>query len=90
MTESLSLPLRLPATKSQDHDSLQSRIFQIHSQKGAFRDVTEASLLAEIKSQKQKDEDTTMVEVEVTEVAEPENRGELIMKSREEMIQQLR
>ncbi len=90
MAESLTLPLQLPASKGSDYDSLQARIFQINSQKGAFRHVTEASLIEDTRIQKQRDEDTKMAEVEVSEAEEPENRYELIIKSREEMMQQLR
>lgn len=92
MTESLTLPLRLPASKAREHQSLQSRIIQIHSQKGAFRNVTEASLVEEIKPQKQQDGDTKMDEAEESEAEteEPENRYQMVIKSREEMMQQLK
>lgn len=92
MTESLMLPLGLLASRGRDQDTLESRIFQIYSQKGAFRNVTEASLAEEIRSQKQRDEDTKMAEVEESEpeAEEPEDRYQMLMKSREEMLQQLR
>jgi mediator of RNA polymerase II transcription subunit 17, fungi type len=90
MTESLRLPLRLPPSKDQDHDSLQSRIFQIYSKKGAFRNVTEASLINDIKSQKQQNEDTKMDEADDSESEEPENRNQMVIQSREELMQQLR
>jgi mediator of RNA polymerase II transcription subunit 17, fungi type len=90
MTESLRLPLRLPASKGAGQDSLQSRIMQIFSQKGDFRNITEASLLEDINSLKQQDEDTKMAESEESEADERENRYEMIIKAREEMMQQLR
>lgn len=90
MAESLALPLRPPASKGRDDDSLQSRIFQIYSQKGAFRNITEASLKEDIESQKQEDQDTKMAEVEDSGTEEPENRYETIIKRREDMLQQIR
>lgn len=89
MTESLTLPLRLPTSKNRAHDSLGSRISQINSHKG-FRNVTEASLLEEIKRQTHQDEDIEMVEAEESGAEEPEDRYQMIIKSREDMIQQLR
>ena len=96
MAESLKLSLRVPAPEGRDRESLQSRIFQIYSKKGAFRNVTEASLIEDIKSRKQQDEDTEMAEAEAeaeaeeSEEEEPENRYQMIIKSREDMMQQLR
>lgn len=91
MTKSLKLPLRLPTSKGSGHDSLQTRIFQIHSQKGDFRNITEASLIEEIKNPKHQNEDTKMAEAAESEAEEqPENRYEVIIKSRDEMMQQLR
>jgi Subunit 17 of Mediator complex len=92
MTESLMLPVRVATSKGREQDSLQSRIFQIYSQKGAFRHITEASLVDEITSQKQHDEDTKMAEVDESESEpeEPKDRYEMIIKSRDDMMQQLR
>ena len=91
MTAPLKLPLRLSVSKGKDDDSLQSRIFQIYSQKGAFRNITEASLREDIRSGKQQDgEDTSMAGVEDSEAEEPGNQYEMIIKRREEMMQQLR
>ncbi|KAF7511493.1 hypothetical protein GJ744_004081 [Endocarpon pusillum] len=91
MTASLKLPLRLSVSKRKDDDSLQSRIFQINSQKGAFRNITEASLREGIRSGKQQDgQDTSMAGVEDSEAEQPENQYETIIKRREEMMQQLR
>jgi Subunit 17 of Mediator complex len=84
MIEPLVLPLRLPGSKRRDDDSLQSRIFQLYSQKGDFRTITEASLREDVKSQKQE------VEVDLSHQEEPESRHELIIKRREDMMQQLR
>ena len=90
MTESLRLPLRLPKSTSRDHDSLEFRINQINTQKGAFRNVTEASLVEEIKRQTDPDEDIKMVDPEESDAEKPEDRYQMIIKSREDMIQQLR
>lgn len=91
MTAPLKLPLRLSVSKGKDDDSLQSRIFQIYSQKGAFRSITEASLREDIRSGKQQDgEDASMAGVEDSEAEEPKNQYEMIIKRREEMMQQLR
>jgi hypothetical protein len=84
MIEPLVLPLRVPTSKRSDDESLQSRIFQLYSQKGDFRTITETSLKEDIKSQKQE------VVVDVSRKEEPESRQELIIKRREEMMQQLR
>jgi hypothetical protein len=89
MTESIKLPLRLPGAKTPDHGSLKSRIIQIHAQKGAFRTVTEASLTEEIRSGPL-DEDADMADTDEVEAEDPERRYENVMKSREDMIQQLR
>ena len=90
MTGSLKLPLRLPVSKGKDDDSLQSRIFQIYSQKGAFRNTTESSLREDIESGKQQDgEEISMSGVEDSRAEEPENQYEVIIKRREEMMQQL-
>lgn len=90
MTESLKMPLRLSVSNGKDNDSLQSRIFQIYSQKGAFRDITELSLREDIKSGKQQDgEDITMSGVEDSGAEEPTKQYEMIIKRREEMMQQL-
>jgi Subunit 17 of Mediator complex len=63
---------------------------QIFSQKGDFRNITEASLLEDMNSLKQQDEDTKMAEAEESEADERENRYEIIIKAREEMMLQLR
>jgi Subunit 17 of Mediator complex len=84
MIEPLVLPFRVPTSKRSDDESLQSRIFQLYSQKGDFRTITETSLKEDIKSQKQE------VVVDVSRKEEPESRQELIIKRREEMMQQLR
>lgn len=84
------MPLRLPASRAPDHDSLQSRILKIHSQKGPFRNVTERSLIREINSQKQQDEDLKMADVNQSDTEEPEDRYQTIIKSREDMMQLLR
>ena len=84
------LPVRVQASKGRDQDSLQSRIFQIHSQKGAFLHVTEASLIEEIKSQKQQNEDAKMAGEDELEMEESEDRYQMIIKSREDIMQQLK
>lgn len=89
MAESLTLPLRSGVSRGPEHDSLQLRIFQIYSQKGAFRDITEKSLIQDVEFQKQGDMDVEMAEAEETE-KEAESRYELMIKAREEMMQQLR
>lgn len=90
MTESLKLPLRPPGAEQQEHGSLQSRIFQIHAQKGAFRNVTEASLIEEIQVDRERDDDVEMAGADEPEAEDPDRRYENLIKSREDMIQQLR
>lgn len=89
MAKSLTLPLQLRTNQGQDEDSLQSRIFQIHSQRGDFRDVTETSLIQDIQLQNAQDEDAKMVDV-AGEAELPQSREGTMIKAREEMIQQLR
>lgn len=93
MTDSIFLPVRPQASKIKSQDSLQSRIIRIHSQKGAFRHITEASLIEEINSQKLRDEDANVAgeqKPETAETEEPQDRYQTIIKSRDEMMQQLR
>jgi Subunit 17 of Mediator complex len=91
MAESLTLPLRLPTSKSNEKDSLETRISQIFAQKGAFRHVTEASLIREIELKKDDEGDTKMAEADAEEADEPpEDRQQMIGKAREDMMQQLR
>ncbi len=90
MTQSLTLPLRVTASKVREQDSLQSRIVQIFSQKGDFRHITEASVSQEIESQTRQDEDTKMAEEEESGTEEPKDRYQMIIQSREDMMQQLR
>ena len=91
MSMPLELPLRLPASKAPDQDSLQSRIFKVHSQKGDFRNVTEALLIGEIRSHKREDGDIKVADIGGSQTDEPENGyHQMIIKSREDMMQQLR
>lgn len=90
MSGPLKLPLHLPASRTPDHDSLQHRIFQIHSQKGDFRNVTEALLINDIRSQKREDDDSKVADIGGSETDEPENGYQMIIKGREDMMQQLR
>ena len=89
MTESLALPLRLPDVKFSKQDSLQARIFQIHSQKGSFRHVTEASLDGEVKSQRE-DKHKLEAQDEGESAIEAPDRRKMIINKRDEMLQQLR
>lgn len=89
MVESLLLPLRAPALRGSTKDSLQVRIGQINNQKGAFRHITEASLLEEINSTNSLDNDVDM-DSDGDEVDEkPEDRQAMLWKGREEMLQQI-
>lgn len=55
MPDSLSLPLRPLIDKREHQDSLPVEIAQINAQWGAFRDVSEDSLRAQIEADKHKD-----------------------------------
>lgn len=90
MAEPLVLPLRSGVSRGPHHDSLQSRIFQIYSQKGAFRDVTEKSLIQDVQLQNKEDVDVKMAEAEEPDKDETQNRCKMMVKAREEMIQHLR
>jgi hypothetical protein len=87
MAESLSLPLRPSIVANPMKDSLQVRIGQINKQKGAFRHVTEASLLKEIDGRGNSDVD---VESDGDEDAlKPEDRQALVWKGKEAMLRQI-
>ena len=89
MADSVLLPFRPSMFTAPAKDSLQVRIAQINNQKGAFRHVTEASLLEEIKNEGQSDSDVDM-ESESSEVASKlEDRQATLWKGREAMLQQI-
>lgn len=92
MAGDLLLPMRVPSSMGDKNSTLATRVYQIHSQKGAFRHVTESSLIKEIEAQKHNDEDTTMLDIEDREhdSASQSKISQLIMKSRDDMMQQLR
>jgi mediator of RNA polymerase II transcription subunit 17 len=89
MADPLLLPLRPSVVTSPTKDSLQVRIAQINKQKGAFRYVTEASLLAEINSDGQSDGDVEMESEGDEDALKPEDRQTLLWKGREAMLRQI-
>ena len=89
MADPVLLPLRPSAIASQTKDSLQLRIAQINKQKGAFRHVTEASLLEEIKNEDQSDSDVNMENGASEDPLKPGDRQALLWKGREAMLQQI-
>jgi mediator of RNA polymerase II transcription subunit 17, fungi type len=89
MAESLSLPLRPSVVANPTEDSLQVRIEQINKQKGAFRHVTEASLLREIDHDGRGNSDVDMESEGEEDALKPEDRQALVWKGREAMLQQI-
>ena len=89
MSDPVLLPLRPSAIVSPTTDSLQLRIAQINKLKGAFRHVTEASLLEEIKNEGQSDSDLNRKDGDSEDPLEPENRQALLWKGRETMLRQI-
>lgn len=89
MADPLLLPLRPSGVASPSKDSLQARIGQINKQKGAFRHVTEASLLEEISHGAQSDSDIDMESEANEEAFRPEDRQALLWKGREAMLRQI-
>jgi mediator of RNA polymerase II transcription subunit 17, fungi type len=89
MADPLLLPLRPSVVTSPTTDSLQVRIAQINKQKGAFRYVTEASLLEEINSDAQSDSNIDMESEGDEEALQPEDRQALPWKGREAMLRQI-
>ncbi|KMP07084.1 hypothetical protein CIRG_06765 [Coccidioides immitis RMSCC 2394] len=87
MSNSFTLPLRPARQKANREDDLAVKIAQINAQKGSFRDVTEASLLAEIEAARAVgDGEAEAVDVKTGE-DEEENREEKLFKSRLEISQ---
>ena len=89
--DSVYLPLRLPATKGRRAKEIRSAIAQISSQRGHFRNVTEESLLAEIKSATATDPDVDMnsgLEEDLTE--DDRDQPKSIQVGREEILKQIR
>jgi mediator of RNA polymerase II transcription subunit 17 len=89
MTHPSLLPLRPSITASPTKDSLQVRIAQINKQKGAFRHVTESSLLEEISRDGQSDSDVDMESEDGEDALKPEDRQALLWKGREAMLRQI-
>jgi mediator of RNA polymerase II transcription subunit 17 len=89
MAESLPLPLRPSVVANPMKDSLQVRIGQINKQKGAFRHVTEASLLKEIDHGGRGDSDVDMESEGEEDALKTEDRQALVWKGREAMLQQI-
>jgi mediator of RNA polymerase II transcription subunit 17, fungi type len=87
---SLMLPLRPQKARGSKNDTLPIRIAQINAQRGSFRNITEQSLQAEIKAQKEKSKEEQEEEEKkaenVNEVDATE-RQELLYKKRAEIIQ---
>ena len=89
MAEPLSISLRPSAVSSSSKDLLQVKIAQINLQKGAFRHVTEASLLEEINSTGLSDSDVEMDSDDGDHETKAEDRQAMLWKGREEMLQQI-
>ena len=70
-------------------DSLQVRIGQINKQKGAFRHVTEASLLKEINHDDRGNSDVDMESEGEEDALKPEDRQTLVWKGREAILHQI-
>lgn len=91
MDDSFTLPLRPRVEKGDKKDTLPVRIAQINAQRGSFRNITEASLQAEIDARKQRGLDSEEEEEEEIETKPPEldvtERHELLYKRRAEIIQ---
>ena len=84
------LPLRLPVVENTSKNALQARIAQINKQKGAFRDVTEQSLLQEINNAISSGQDTVMTDDGEDGMDQsPQDRQTMLWKGREEMLKQL-
>jgi len=94
MAESLLLPLREDGSTRAESSDLAARLRQIDLQKGAFRHVTERSLLDEIQKA-----EAGIQEAEIGGDSEKENEEDLeetiesyqekVWKAREEMLKQL-
>ncbi len=89
MAEPLQISLRPSAVSSSTKDSLQAKIAQIKLQKGAFRHVTEASLLEEINSTAPSYSDVEMDSDDGDNEAKAEDRQAMLWKGREEMLKQI-
>jgi Subunit 17 of Mediator complex len=85
----LPLPLRPPVVTNTMKDSLQVRIGQINKQKGAFRHVTEASLLKEINYDDRGNSDVDMESEGEVDALKPEDRQTLVWKGREAILHQI-
>lgn len=89
MADPLLLSLRPSIVPSPSNGSLQVQIAQINKQKGAFRHVTEASLLEEINRDGLSDSDIDMEHEGSEEALKPEDRQALLWKGREAMLRQI-
>lgn len=89
MADPLLLPLRPSVVASPTKDSLEARIAQINKQKGAFRDVTEASLVEEINHGGHSESDVEMGSESGEDSLRPEDRQALLWKGRETMLRQI-
>jgi mediator of RNA polymerase II transcription subunit 17, fungi type len=94
MAESLLLPIRPNGRRGPENSDLAATLRQIDVQKGAFRHVTELTLLDElhrteagIEEIETEDESGDEDEDESDEI--PASRQEKVWKAREEMLKQL-
>lgn len=86
-TGSLALPLRVPQTKRPESGSLRLALLQMNSQRGSFRNVTEASLQAEIATEKQGNRDVEMQDIDQEgDEGTVEDRNRRAQQAREEML----
>lgn len=87
MDSSFTLPLRPVIDTADQEDKLPIQIAQINEQRGSFRNITEQSLLAEIKAAKEKgdDEATNPDEDPKAREADATERLELLYKRRAEI-----
>jgi hypothetical protein len=84
MPDSFTLPLRPIKPKADQRDTLALRIAQINAQYGSFRNVTEASLQAEIDAEQHPDES---VDQKPPEKESLDTRQEELFKSRSEILE---
>ncbi|KAI1942708.1 RNA polymerase II mediator complex subunit [Ophidiomyces ophidiicola] len=87
MTESFTLPLRSLRQKQKPEDDLAIKIAQINAQRGSFRNVTEASLLAEIEAARNVEEDAVGSSAAEALEEDEQSREEKLFKCRAEISQ---
>ena len=91
MTDLLSIALQAFPPPDKNKDSLQYLIARINAQRGSFRNVTEQSLLEEIRQSEDNGESSGQLEVSETktDVGEDGPKKEDIATAREEMLKQV-